>query len=68
MKPNNKRLENIAQKLRYRTVTMIGPDKSGHFGGSMSVADIVSVLYFHQMNCDPKDAKSKTRDRLIFSK
>lgn len=43
--------------------------KVGHFGGSMSVADIAAVLYFDRMkHLDPKNPKDPQRDRLIFSK
>ena len=41
---------------------------SGHPGGSLSIADILTVLYFNQMNIDEKNPKAKERDRLVLSK
>jgi transketolase len=57
-----------ARKLRYRIVTMIGPDNPGHLGGSCSIADILTVLYFHRMRHNPLDPKWPGRDRFILSK
>jgi len=42
--------------------------KAGHIGGGFSVTDILTTLYFKQMNIDPKNAKALDRDRLILSK
>jgi len=42
--------------------------KSGHPGGSLSIADILTVLYFNQMNINEKDPKAEQRDRLVLSK
>lgn len=41
---------------------------SGHLGGSLSCADILTVLYFNQMNINPKEPKSNERDRFVLSK
>lgn len=41
---------------------------SGHPGGSLSCADILTVLYFNQMNINPKDPKAEGRDRFVLSK
>ena len=41
---------------------------SGHPGGSLSCADILTVLYFNQMNINPQDPKAETRDRFVLSK
>lgn len=41
---------------------------SGHPGGSLSIADVVTYLYFEEMNVDPKDPKDPNRDRLVLSK
>jgi len=49
-------------------VTMICKSKSGHPGGSLSAADIVSTLYFNEMNVDPKNPKMEDRDRFVLSK
>jgi len=61
-------LEKKAKKLRYNIVTMIGAGKPGHLGGSCSIADIFSVLYFHKMKHDPSNPDWPSRDRLILSK
>ena len=41
---------------------------SGHPGGSLSIADVVTYLYFEEMNVDPKDPQNPNRDRLVLSK
>ena len=41
---------------------------SGHPGGSLSAVEILTVLYFDQMNIDPKDPKKADRDRFVLSK
>jgi len=61
-------IEDRARQIRLEVVKMIGPGKVGHYGGSLSVADIVSVLYFGRMRYDPKDPSMFGRDRLILSK
>ena len=63
-----KELENIARKLRYEIVMMIGAGKPGHLGGSCSIAELVAVLYFHRMRIDPKNPKWPDRDRFLLSK
>lgn len=61
-------LEKKAKEIRRDVVRMIGVGKAGHLGGSCSLADIVSVLYFHQMNHDPKHPDKRDRDRFLLSK
>lgn len=61
-------LKNIAKELRKTAVTMIYEAKSGHPGGSLSIADIVAALYFKEMNIDPKNPKWEDRDRFVLSK
>lgn len=61
-------LEKTALKLREHVVRMIGVGKAGHLGGSCSLAEIVTALYFHTMRFDPKDISNPDRDRLILSK
>ena len=68
MKYSIKELEAKAKKIRYNIVKMVGPDKAGHFGGSCSIADVVTVLYFHKMKHDPKNPKLPDRDRFLLSK
>ena len=60
--------ELIARRIRNRIVTMIGPDNPGHLGGSCSIADLLTVLYFHRMKHKPSDPKWPGRERLILSK
>ena len=61
-------LQEIARRVRIGIIEAVYSAKSGHPGGSLSVADILTVLYFNQMNIDEKNPKSKSRDRLVLSK
>jgi len=63
-----RRLSGIACELRRRLLRMIHAANSGHPGGSLSAADIVSVLYFHVMRINPEDPGWSDRDRFILSK
>ena len=63
-----KMLTEKATQMRKDIVTMICKSKSGHPGGSLSAADIVSTLYFNEMNIDPKNPKMADRDRFVLSK
>lgn len=63
-----KEFEKIAKKLRYNIIKMVGPGVPGHFGGSCSIADLITVLYFNKMKHDPLNPKWPLRDRLILSK
>ena len=57
-----------AFKIRRTALQTIHTAGSGHIGGSMSIAEILSVLYFEQMNIDPADPAKADRDRLVLSK
>jgi transketolase len=61
-------LEKMAKQLRRHVVTMIATAGSGHPGGSLSAADIVTALYFKVMRHDPKNTQWPDRDRFILSK
>lgn len=61
-------LKEIARKIRVSSVRMVYEAKSGHPGGSLSFADIFSVLYFKVMNIDPLNPEDPNRDRFILSK
>ena len=61
-------LKNIANKVGIGIIEEVYNAKSGHPGGSLSVADILTVLYFNQMNVDENNPKSQSRDRLVLSK
>ncbi len=65
---DTRRLEKTAFTLREHVVRMIGVGKAGHLGGSCSLAEIVTALYFHTMRYDPKNITDPDRDRLILSK
>ena len=61
-------LANIANDIRIGVLEQVYEAQSGHPGGSLSCADILAVLYFNQMNIDPKQPNSPSRDRFILSK
>jgi len=61
-------LERMAKRLRRHVITMIATAGSGHPGGSLSAADIVTSLYFKIMRHDPKNPQWPDRDRFILSK
>lgn len=63
-----KALEKTAAKVRIGIVQAIHNAGSGHPGGSLSAADIVTALYFEEMNVDANDPKMKGRDKFILSK
>lgn len=61
-------LQTKAKAIRRNIVKMITEAKSGHPGGSLSAADILTTLYFAEMNVDPKNPKDENRDRFVLSK
>ena len=61
-------LKEIAKNIRCDTVRCIGSIGVGHIGGSLSIVDLLTVLYFKQMRVDPNDPKAEGRDRLVVSK
>lgn len=61
-------LNNRAKELRREILKMLTSAGSGHTGGSLSAADIVSALYFYKMRHRPEDPKWRERDRFILSK
>lgn len=61
-------LKEIAQNIRIDIIRAIHSAGSGHPGGSLSAADIITALYFREMNIDPKNPKMLTRDKFILSK
>ena len=61
-------LEGIALKLRRHIINMISAAGSGHPGGSLSAADILTALYFDIMKHDPANPHWPDRDRFILSK
>lgn len=61
-------LEKIAREIRILTVKCIASLGSGHIGGSMSIVDVLTALYYKEMNVDPKNPLMEGRDRLVVSK
>ena len=61
-------LTGMAKNLRTEILTMLTCAGSGHTGGSLSAADIVTVLYFHTMRHDHGNPKWRERDRFVLSK
>jgi transketolase len=61
-------LQDKARDLRVEAIKMIHTAKSGHPGGSLSIADIVAVLYFDEMRVDSQNPVWEDRDRFILSK
>ena len=62
------KLSEIAKKIRRGIIESVYSGQSGHPGGSLSIADIMTVLYFYEMNIDPQNPKNENRDRLVLSK
>ena len=63
-----KQLEITACKVRLGIIEGVFNAKSGHPGGSLSIADTLTYLYFAKMNVDPKDPDAPDRDRFVLSK
>lgn len=61
-------LKQKANEVRKGIVTAVHAAKSGHPGGSLSAADILTYLYFEEMNIDPAQPKKADRDRFVLSK
>jgi len=65
---DEKELRKIANDVRIDIINEVYSAKSGHTGGALSIADILTVLYFDQMNVNPEMPESNLRDRLVLSK
>lgn len=61
-------IREMALLMRQDILRMVAQAGSGHPGGSLSAADILAVLYFHEMRIDPKNPKDPDRDRFVLSK
>ena len=61
-------LSEKAREIRIGIIEAVHAAKSGHPGGSLSIADILAYLYFKEMNIDPAEPKMAGRDRLVLSK
>ena len=58
----------IANRVRKDALTGVYNAGAGHPGGSLSIADVLTYLYFEEMNIDPKNPKMENRDRFVLSK
>lgn len=67
MKRSIQELENIARELRILILKMVHNAKCGHTGGPLSLIDLLTALYFHEMRHDPKNPHWENRDRFILS-
>lgn len=61
-------LEELAKEARRTTIKMIASIGRGHIGGSLSIIELLTVLYYEVMNINPRDPHWKDRDRLVLSK
>ena len=61
-------LKRLANNVRKGIIEGVYNAASGHPGGSLSIADIITYLYFEEMNIDPKNPKYEKRDRFVLSK
>jgi len=61
-------LKRIANNVRIGIIESVYNAGCGHPGGSLSIADVITYLYFKEMNIDPENPKMETRDRLVLSK
>ena len=68
MNKNVQELKAIAKTVRGDIVSMLTESASGHPGGSLSAADIVTALFFEEMNIDVNNPKDENRDRFVLSK
>lgn len=68
MNERNRTLKTIANELRCDAIRMVRTAGSGHLGGSLSAADIISALYFDEMKIDPRLPYWPQRDRFVLSK
>ena len=65
---SSEELKKTANDIRINIVESIHCGGSGHPGGSLSIAEMMAVLYFHEMDVDEKNPKWEDRDRFVLSK
>ncbi|WP_027632018.1 transketolase [Clostridium hydrogeniformans] len=68
MKMNIEELKSMAKVIRKDIVAMLTESGSGHPGGSLSAVEILTTLYFNEMNIDPREPRNLDRDRFVLSK
>ena len=61
-------LREKAREIRELTIREIGQLSVGHIGGAVDLAELLAVLYYHEMNIDPDNPAIRERDRFILSK
>ncbi|MBE6604446.1 MAG: transketolase [Ruminococcaceae bacterium] len=67
-KAKKQQLAKIAAQVRIDILDEVHAAKSGHPGGSLSITDVMTYLYFEEMNVDPANPKMPARDRFVLSK
>ena len=67
-KSKENRLKLLANNVRLGIIEGVYNAASGHPGGSLSIADVITYLYFEEMNIDPENPKCESRDRFVLSK
>jgi transketolase len=67
-KTDVEKLERMARTVRLNIIRMVGVGQRGHLGGSCSIADVVTALYFSKMRHDPANPSWPDRDRFLLSK
>ena len=65
---DNLKLKQMANEVRKGVIVGTHSAKAGHPGGSLSAAELFTLLYFEEMNIDPADPKNPDRDRFVLSK
>ena len=68
MKRNVEELQHVAKRVRKDIITMLTESGSGHPGGSLSGVEILTALYFNEMNVDSDKPNDPNRDRFVLSK
>ena len=61
-------LRGVANEIRRLSLEMIAKSGAGHPGGSLSITDVITALYFKEMRLDPANPLWEDRDRLVLSK
>ncbi len=67
-RPAQTELEDIARRARLLIIETVTASKAGHIGGPLSAIDLLTALYFSELDIDPADPKKADRDRFILSK
>lgn len=62
------KLEGIAKEIRHRVIEVLNPGVSHHIGCSLGIIELLTYLYFHELNIDPQNPKDPKRDMFILSK